>query len=170
MIYTLPCGEDCSCGGEPSWCGDDVPDTLQIEATSFGDGPCQDAGPFTYRGVISSGVNGTLAAITITPHTDGWLADFGTIGEISNYTYDAGSDCNDNPTLQYTTIVTLTLDYTISTGAYILTWTVYDHDTSDPITLAIAEAVCPDSAPPVVNQQTDDFVFQWTAGSVLITL
>jgi len=137
--------------------------------SGFGDGPCQDAGVFTYRGVIT-GINGTWPAISITPHVDGWLADFGTIGGIDSYTFDAGSDCADNPTLQFGTPVTLTLDYTISTGAYILTWTVIDHDSGLPVTLATAEAVCPDSAPTVVNQQAPEYVFQWTAGSVLISL
>lgn len=164
MIYKIPCEEDCICAWGPT-----QPATLKIITSGFTDGPCTNilAPDHSYRGEISSGVNGTFAAITITPHTDGWMADFGTIGQLDIVFHD-GLYCVGDPFIDSSSIITVTLDFTISTQAYVLTWLAYN---PTPFTMATASGTYPASTPTVINDSiypTND-PYNWATGGVIIS-
>ncbi len=161
MTYTIPCGEDCSCAG--SWCGDFVPDTLTVMASGFSNGPCYDNGIFSYHGNIVSGVNGTFDSLVITPHMDGWTADFGVVGVIDYITYDEGSGCTTSPTHFEPKDITMSLVFTLSTQTYTLSWYI------DFLLAATGDATCPESSPEIINRIPFTYEWDWTVGSVLIT-
>lgn len=139
-----------------------MPSTVHLIATDFADGPCQNFSPSPDEHWESvDGINGTFAALTITPHTDGWTADFGTIGNLNLLFYDADSGCSGEHEIEDTAVVTAKLVYTISTGDYTITWTSNGTDV-----IGTASATCPISNPIVVNGTIPTI---WTTGSVLVT-
>ncbi len=165
MIYTIPCGEDCFC----AW-GPEQPATLNLTTSGFTDGPCNnDPGINAYRCEIASGINGTFAALTITPHTDGWTADFGTIGQMDVVFHDPDVNCTTGYLLDSSSIITVKLVFTISTGNYVITWSAYNPGA---FTMATASGTYPASMPTVVNDSIypANDPFNWGTGTVLISL